>query len=705
VVTPANGVVTLEQALTLAHGHWTAGQAHQAEQICRQILQAFPGQADANHLLGLIAHAHGQLEPALSHLRAACQVPGAPAEYFSNLGELCRQAGRLAEAQSAARRAVALAPELAGVWSNLGIILQEAGQLAESLECLQRVVTLAPEFAQGHNNLANTLRKLGQLEPAHRHYQTAIGLNPSYADAHSNLGDLLKDLGQYDQALKQVRQAIAAEPRLIAAYLNGAAIESARGRPAEALVWLTAVFDFAPRHAPARVAEANALRQLGQLPQAASAARAALEIAPDSAEAWLALGQVLEAADEIEPALDAYAQAIRHGGEHEAATIARIAEGTLLSEIGRLEQARTALAQACSVRPVRPSAWYHLGDLTRASADNGWLERLQDAIGKPERWGRLDRIAAHFALGKALLERGEAAAAFDHWDQGNLLKREGLAYDAAASQRWLEAIIAAFPDQDSVRPVAGAEASALPLFIVGLPRSGSSLVEQMLSGHPAIAGGGELPVLPRLLETVRAGDGQPVGYPQFLHAARDSDLAALGRLYLQQVGGRGGGRRYLTDKMPNNALALGLIRRMLPQARMIHVRRDPVDTCFSCYTTLFRTEHPYAYEQTELGRFCRGHHQVMAHWRQLLPAEHLLEVEYERLVVDPEGELRRMCAFLGLPYHPACLDFTGNPRRVATASAAQVREPLYRRAVGRGRAQARFLGPLLASLGPLAKEP
>ena len=221
-----------------------------------------------------------------------------------------------------------------------------------------------------------------------------------------------------------------------------------------------------------------------------------------------------------------------------------------------------------------------------------------------------------------------------------------------------------------------------------MPRSGTTLLEQILASHPDIHGAGELTHIQRLADTA----GPVIG----LDAER---LAAMGREYLSQVERLAAGRRHIVDKMPSNFLHAGLIRLTLPDARIIHCRRDPVDTCLSCYSKLFTTEQSFTYEMTELGRFHRGYRELMAHWRAVLPASHFLEVDYEAVVADMPAEVRRILDFLGLEWDDACLNFHRTQRPVLTASVNQVREPLYATAVGRWRAHALQLRPLLDALG------
>ncbi|WP_082109026.1 tetratricopeptide repeat protein [Azospirillum thiophilum] len=293
---PQPQVIPVETAIDLAYRHWQAGQGQEAEILCREVLAVWPGQCDALHLLGLIAHGAGRIDLAIDLLTQAVAVPGAPAMYASNLAELCRRCGRLAEAERAGRRAVATDRTLDGAWSNLGIILQQAGKLADSARCLQRVLALAPDFAEGHNNLGNTLRLQNRFPEAAARYDAALVLNPHYPDACSNLGSLTAAAGRPDEGMALLRRAVDLAPHLGDAYINASALEGARGRWNEALDWLEALRDFAPHHPGLPTGRARALAQLGRTDEASAEARRALILHPADADAHLVLGHLPNAA-------------------------------------------------------------------------------------------------------------------------------------------------------------------------------------------------------------------------------------------------------------------------------------------------------------------------------------------------------------------------------------------------------------------------
>ncbi len=692
---PQQQQLSLEQALTQAHAHWNAGQTDQAERLCQHVLAIWPGQADACHLMGLMAHAYGNLEVAIDHLKRACQAPRVPAVYLSNLAEMCRQAGRLAEAEAAGRRAVAIDHMLVGAWNNLGIVLQEAGKLEESLTCLEQVVALKPDFAEAQNNLGNTLKRLGRLAEARGRYEIALSLAPTYAEALSNLANLATDMGDPAQGLVLARKALEVNPRLAEAYINAAAAELSRGRDEDALRWIDKLLAFFPQHPGALGVRTVPLRHLERLDEALETARRAVTMAPGNGEALLAMAEVLQALGRTAEALAGYDRAIAAPGL--AVEKALVNKAVCLMEAGDKQAAQAGFELALERFPNSVSAWFNLADIVTFKPGDPAIARLEALLGSSVVQAQNDRTALHFALAKAWLDAGDPDRAFRFLHEGNRLKRATFVYDSGETERWVQSIDEAFP-AESFTPDRLAEAARLapeagpvPVFVVGMPRSGTTLVEQILASHAQIGAAGESTALSRTIE--RAGP-----FPALVGALTPGDAATIGRLYLDQVRPLANGRRMLVDKMPSNFLYAGLIVQALPRAKIIHVRRDPLDTCLSCYTKLFTREQQFSYDLTELGRFYRAYEALMAHWRAVLPADRFIEIAYEDLVGDFELQARRLVRFLGLDWDPACAAFHETRRIIRTASLNQVREPIYSRSIGRAQRYAAYLAPLTAAL-------
>jgi hypothetical protein len=301
----------------------------------------------------------------------------------------------------------------------------------------------------------------------------------------------------------------------------------------------------------------------------------------------------------------------------------------------------------------------------------------------------------HFALGKALADAGDAERAFRHMLEGNRLKRSQIDHDEPAVLGAFDRIRRVFTPSLVEAKSGQGSASRLPILIVGMPRSGTTLVEQILASHPRVHGAGELEDLARIVGGLCQSAGN---YPEAIPALDPGQLGAIAERYLEGLVSRSGGAERVTDKMPSNFYFIGLIHLALPEASIIHVRRDPLDTCLSCFSKLFASPQNHTYDLAELGRYYRKYAELMAHWREVLPAGRMLEVRYEDLVADFEPAARRILAHCGLDWDEACRSFHRTARPVHTASAAQVRQPIYGSAVGRGKPYREFLTPLLREL-------
>lgn len=678
-----------------AYAHWNAGQASQAEQLCLRVLQAVPHQPDALHLLGLIAHAYGKLDLAIDYLRKACAFTAAPALYRSNFAEMCRQKGLLAEAEQSARRAVEQEPQLIGAWNNLGIILQESGKFDASLECLQHVVALQPDNHEAHNNLANTYKRLGRQEQAQASYERALALHPNYAEVHSNLAFLLNDLGRFDEAAASARRAIDINPQLADAYFNLAQIEMSRMRYPDARRWIDALLAFAPQHAGALCARAQLLMKSEHPEEALACARQAASLAPDNANAHKVLGQALQAAGQHEEAAACFDRAAELPGT--VAEEAMVARAVLLMETGDKEKAIAAFDRALERFPGSTRVMSARNDSKTYRSGDPDIAAMEAALARPVKPTVSEQMDLHFALGKAYLDTGDSARAFSHLDQGNAIKRASFHYDAARTGEWIRKIAAAFTPALMDKFKGAGALSERPVFIVGMPRSGTTLVEQILASHPGIHGAGELSSLRLAVDSLGH-------FPDGVAHWGKEDLKRIGDAYLAATDKLAPDALRVVDKMPANFLHAGLIPLILPGARIIHCRRDPVDTCLSCYSKHFAGEQMFTYRLDELGAFHRDYQALMESLRKVLPPDRFIEVDYENVVDDLEGEARRLIAFVDMPWDDACLGFHKTRRVVRTASVSQVRQPIYATSKGRWRRHAAHLGPLLSALGVAAPE-
>ncbi|OKH86230.1 tetratricopeptide repeat-containing sulfotransferase family protein [Thalassospira sp. TSL5-1] len=689
--------LTIPQAIERAYAHWNAGQAQQAEILARRVLDVSPEQIECFHLLGLIAHAYQQPGLALDYMRKACKPDYAPGVYLANRAEICRQQGYLAEAEAAARKAITKTPDYVGGWNNLGIILQEENKLAEAVSCLEKVVSLEPENPEARNNLANTLLLSGRYEDAHTHYQTALDLHPNYAEAHSNLAHLLTRQGDYDEAASHLREALEINPQLIDAYTNFVDLELKRNNSGEAMRRLDSLLHFAPDHPSALIARAKLLHGRADLDAALKSITRAIEIAPHMAAAHNALGKILHDQDKIEDALTAYRKAASLPGREQEQAQLNVA--LLYMNSGQKQPAIETLREILARNPRCLAAWNSLADIKSFQSDDADYKALLALQAEYEKGGFSlsidDEMMFHFVLGKVHLDSGAAKTAFDHLARGNQMKRNTFSFDIDKTRNWIRQIAATLTGTWLENHAGQGDTSKMPIFIVGMPRSGTTLTEQILGAHPDVFPAGELTKLQTIVE--QAGP-----YPQFATNISPAALKDMAENYLALATKNAGTCQYHIDKMPANFLYVGLIHAMFPNAKIIHCRRDPVDTCLSCYRKLFTAEQLFCYDLEELGAFYLAYQELMAHWRSILPAENFIEIDYEETVTNLEGQARRLTDFIGLPWNADCLEFYKSARSIRTASVNQVREPVYKTAIGRWKKHAKHLKPLTDIL--LAKD-
>ena len=481
-----------------------------------------------------------------------------------------------------------------------------------------------------------------------------------------------------------------------AAHFNRATAMMNLGRWPEALAGYDAVLRLEPGHVPSLNNRGIVLSRLGRHAEALAGFEAALAIDPGDTFALNNRGEELQKLSRPHEALASYDAAIAKApGSAEA----HGNRGYLLGQLGRNDEAVTALECAVALEPSNPRFYQHLAPLRRFSPGDPILVRMQALAARPADLSTNGRVELSFALAKALGDTGEHEAVFEQLALANRLKRATFQYDQSAALDELERIGRLFGEDFQARMAGAGDPDPTPILVVGMPRSGSTLVEQILASHPGAFGAGERTDLDDAIERALQG---PRGFPEAAARLSRQELQGIGAEYVRSLRALAPEASRIVDKTLSNFRHLGLVHAALPNARMIHVRRDPVDACMSCYSRLFGGDQPFAYDLVELGRYHRALDRLMRRWREVLPAEALLELDYEALVAEPEAQVRRLLAHCGLDWNPRCLEFHRTDRQVRTSSAAQVRQPLYRDAVGASQVYRAHLQPLLDALGDLA---
>jgi tetratricopeptide (TPR) repeat protein len=642
-------MMTVADALRLASQYFDAGQFAAAEHLFRYVLELDPQHAEALRALGHIprsANGHaqlakslasqGRLEEAVVLLRRAVQLAPVDATTLTNLGVALGMQGRHEEAIASLQSALELNPADARAHNNLGEALRRQGRLEEASAALRQAIRLRPDLSEAHNNLGLALFELGRIEQALACYRAALSLNPPYAEAHNNLGNALRDQDNLDGAVASLRRALQIQPHFPEALNNLGLV----------------------------------LRDQNRLVEARACTEQALHMLPTLADAHCALGELQQEWGDLDAADRCFREALHHESGH-------------------------AVALA------------NLAMMQRGKLSEGDLHLLQQRLAEPS-LNSNQRVGLLFGLAQVLDGRGrygEAAASLETANalEGTRWRLRGRACDPAEHTRFMDLLEQTFTPQffDRTRPW-GVD-SERPVFIFGLPRSGTSLVEQILASHSQVYGGGELPFAAKDFQALAEQD-QPLAQPAAQHQQAIAALQRLDRTAVQHLAQRH--LRWLlelnptaarvTSKMPANWRYLGLLAVLFPRAKFIHCRRDLRDVAVSCWMTRFQHLN-WTCDQEHIASRFHDYRRLMAHWRSGLPVP-MLEIDYEATVADLEGTVRRLLGWLGLECEPACLNFHETRRPIRTASAAQVRHPLYRTSVGRWRNYAAALDRLFQRL-------
>ncbi|MBC7987759.1 MAG: sulfotransferase [Sphingomonadaceae bacterium] len=504
----------------------------------------------------------------------------------------------------------------------------------------------------------------GRLAVAEPILRARLKRAPTDVAAIRMLAELAARLGRYGDAEKLLRRALELAPSFRPARHNYALVLHRQNRGEDAIRELDMLLADDPRNAGLQSLKAAALGRIGEFEGAIALYDDVLARNPGQPKLWMSYGHALKTVGRQADSVDAYRQSI-------------------------------ALA------PGLGEAWWSLANLKRVSFSEddrvAMIKALEGDL-TPE-----DRFHLEFALGKAEEDRADYAASFGHYVEGNRLRREAIKHDPERLARHVERTKATFTPQFLADRAGGGCPEPDPIFIIGMPRAGSTLLEQILSSHPAIEGTMELPDIPAIVGRLSRQDKEEDGYLETLATLDPGERAALGEEYLERTRvQRKTGRTRFIDKMPNNFMHVGLIRLILPNARIIDARRHPLACCFSNFKQHYARGQSFSYDLAELGAFYRHYVELMTYFDAVDPGA-ILRVQYEAVVADLDAEVRRMLDFLGLPFNPACLRYHESDRAVRTASSEQVREPIFREGLNQWRHFEPWLGPLKQALGLAAQ--
>jgi tetratricopeptide (TPR) repeat protein len=601
------------------------------------------------------------------------------------------RAGRLDQAEVIYRKLLTANPGHPRGLHLLGVIETQRGRPDRGAELIAQALTVTGGAADLHFDLGNALRLAGKPEEAVESYRRSLALKPDYSRAHVAVAGVLSELGRFEAAVSHSRSAVAIEPASLTARLALAGTLQAAGRlPETAQAWRE-IIALDPARADSYYQLAGRLIVLGLVKEALYCQNKAISLNPENPLFYCARGQSMMRLSDGEGAAASFRAAL--------AIAPDLKEGWLglswsLRMLGRFDEADQCIRRLREIDPTDLRAVRHVPSTGRLPQQpDVEIDQLSAVMERPDSTID-DRISAGFALARLLDEAGRFDEAFSTCATANTLMRRkwpanGDRFDAAAFTRTIDAMINQTAELDA-DPAAGGSVSELPVFVVGMPRSGTTLVEQICASHSRVFGAGELDDMSRIAATLSR---QRRDQAQLASAARQAADAYVVRLHRL---GRGALR--VVDKMPDNVVLLGLIARLFPRARIVYCSRDARDISLSCFFQLFAEGAQYfSYDLIDCGRRCRDVGRLAAHWLKLLPLQ-MIEVNYERLIADPERESSRLIEFLELDWEPACLDFHQTERTVATVSHWQVRQPIYTSSIGRWRNYEKHLTPLFDAL-------
>jgi len=634
------------------------GQLAQARHLYLQVLGLDPRNFDALQLLGLCCLQSGELQSARQYLDRALSLRQDVATVFNHRGVVLRRLGEFAAAQDDFSRVIAIGARPAEGHYNRANTLRDMGRLGEALNDYRRATELEPSRPEFLNNLGACLKDLEFHDEALRCYERLIALTPGNAEAHSNRGLVLQKLGRLDEALASEDRALALAPDHAAAWSNRGGILLALARPADALASLDKALALEPQQPDVLAQRGMTLTELGRAAEAEQDFETALRLKPGLSKARLALGK-------------------------------------LAAEQGRFSEAESLLLAVHQAEPRNVTCLYWLADVRKYEAGDPLFASFETLL-EDGTLSNDERATLHHGYAKVLNDVGRADGAMDHFARSKALRPA--TFDLGRHRASYAALQQAFTRQFFAERGSLGSGDDRPVFIIGMPRSGTTLTEQILAAHPEAMGLGELQDMPRVSRLLEGGLGN---IDRFLAACTSLDsgrAAELAASYSAAFAGCDPAIRRLVDKRPHNFELLGLIALLFPRAHVIHCRRDPMDTCISMYMQDFSEGHGYNRDLATLGHYYRCYADLMAHWEAVLPLP-IHPFVYEDTVADLEGSARALVEFVGLGWDARCLAFHDQEHQVRTPSQWQVRQPVYRSSVERWRRYEKHLGPLKEALG------
>ncbi len=638
-----------------------SGQLVAAERICNDTISQYPDDPNINGLLGALLVKMKKYGEAEKHLRRTIELAPTFAKPHEDLGFILLELNRPQEAIAVLEKATRLDPKLNLAFLNLGKALAAVGKGKEADAAFEKSFALSPEYKL----LARAVECLQeeQFEEAESTCREILRINPDNVEAIRLMGKMAAQQGRVGIAERQYRKALEIAPDYTGVIVDLGKLLREDDRFEEAIACFKQAIEMQPQNARFHDLLANALAPAALTYEALDAHQKAIELDPNLAIAWLGLGHQLKTVGRQKEAIKAYHRCYE-----------------LEPDIGAIQWSLANLKT------------YHFKD-----------EEIEDMETKIERddLGAESKVNFLFALAKAWEDREKYARAWDYYEKGNSQRRIHELYDPVETETVNDMIIDVFSREFLEANAGVGNADPSPIFVIGLPRSGSTLIEQILASHSLVEGTSELPYITRITRSLNRNRADGVNYPKAVAELNDRHFLAMGEEYIgfSQMH-RTEGKQYFIDKNPNNFPAVGFIHLILPNAKIIDARRHPMDAGFSCYRQLFAKGQPFTYDLTDIGEYYLQYQRMLDYWHEVLPGQ-VLTMQYEEVVTDFENQVRRLLEYCGLPFEEDCLNFHATDRPVRTASSEQVRQPIYSKSVGRWRYYERHLDELAEVLEPI----
>ena len=672
--------VHIESVNRKALALWQKGDAKGAEEASRRSLEISSDNLEGLIHLGLSLAKQEKYEEADDIWKKASELYPDDVRVWSNWANMLRGMYLFGRAEKAARKAVELAPEDTDALNNLGCVLKDIGRNEEAVEIFRKVTNIRPKIYEAHYNMALAFQDLGRYEDAAIAARYAIDFKEDYGDAYNALSAAQVEVGEFAQAHYAAQRAVQLNPDQADAYLNLADVLYLSNSFDDGHAALREALKRDPDNPRAYAKLAGIYERLDEVYDALWAMNKAIELAPHMAVFLARKASILHIANEVEEALETVNEALEKSPKMLPALITK---AEIFIAINEMEKAKEVLDHAKTINPRFPLIYFSMSNIKKIESEDDEDFQMMKSLAEDTRGvGTAYKSALYYALAKAYETMKRYDESFEYLNMANAEKRKTLPYDVESQTLMFTRMKQEYNPNTLKNFADKGYKSDLPVFIVGMPRSGTTLTEQVLSAHPEVFGAGELPDVMRVKRRV----------PEI----SISTLEEAGKTYVDLAGARdkSGEAKRITDKMPGNFMNIGLILSMLPDAKVIHCCRSPLDTCLSNYKQNFMVGQLWSYDLEELGEEYLRYLDLMAYWHEQFPGR-ILDLNYEEMVNDLDGQARRLVDYIGLEWNDACLEPHKNKRAVLTASKTQVTRPVYKSSVEKWRRYEKQLQPLV----------